>query len=503
MSGIPERKAVFLTQQRDMYALDHFIDPLIHHLGLRARAASFGSISQLGALNIWSEMKSKGWEMDIRALNDPKDIDTAINGEYDLIMMSMMDIGIDLVKELLRKSYDKRHQTILGGQGLTPIAAEFTEEFPGVSVVLGRAEGLISKIIDDYESQHQLEKEYRRPASFPHPLTNAVNETFTDERWSYISHPYYKSTRLKPFQLTDGCHQKCGFCTLAGSKVAVMPIDIAKRQLLQLKPDQGDVLFLVDHNLFVATEDYLQEIFDYINRLGLPWIGEGTIYQAINNKSLLKSMGKNCWAFLAGLEDISNDIQGSPVKNAMCADFPSILQQTRENKIPITWSLVCCKDYDTPQGYLKLAKFIKDNKLDVNIHMQTPRMGSALADDVVRHNRWYNGQTDSRLRDGAHLVYTPKSHDLDPKRSWKMNMAGYIWLKNKISSADWILTRLANNLNLGYKGDTPNNTFRYALSLFGIEIAADMLGGKRVKQMYPELTTDIEWYDRQWEKNSN
>ena len=242
-----------------------------------------------------------------------------------------------------------------------------------------------------------------------------------------------------------------------------------------------DILVVVDHNIFNLKRDQLLYFFNEINKKGVYWAGEGTIFQVIDDNELLVQMGKNCISMLCGLEDIEGNMSGSSVKSRMVKTFPNVLEKVRNAKLPITWSLVFPLENHTPQTYIETAAFIKKHQINVNLHLIQPRSGSVFSNQLKMEDRITD--FDSRSRDGSGLVYVPKNMSVDTA------IAGYIWLMNKVVSM--ALERFTRNLKYG---------LRYASALAILDVTAVGMSGVRLKSLHPKLAKKISWYEEQWKK---
>ncbi len=479
-----QERIAFFTQKQNTVAPDGTLGGF--DLPSFVRDMSVGNMPHLGAGIIMSEASSLGFETDLHPLSKVENIDwEEFARTYDLLMFSAIDRGVDDVRTVLRRNPKLQNRTVIGGQGISPITRELGEEFPQVTIVSGRAEGTVSQLLEDFRSQRGMDSIYRTSPD-KSDLRNFGEHPAMDPRFTFRDKKLFKGARLKPVELSTGCTQACEFCPISGEPITIKPLDVAIKEIEMMGLRRRDMLVLVDHNLFNLPRDYLTGLFNYIKNQGIFWVGEGTISQVIDQDKLLSLMASNCISLLCGLEDINSEFEGSPMKQKLSRNFPETLQRLRNVGLPVTWSLVFPLDSQTRKSYLKTADFVKRYKLNVNSHLLQPRYGSPLREQLLSENRLLSD--DSRLRDGIHLVFEPE------QMTGQEALAGYIWLKEKITSLPWLTERFRENLTTG--------GIRYAAALTAIELTADWMSVFRMKRMYPGLKDEIKRYEAEWKKRS-
>lgn len=394
-------------------------------------------------------------------------------------MLSAIDRGVDEVLEIIEKNPALEGRVVIGGQGITPISNEISNKYPGIAVFSGRADNAIGDLVTDYESGSLAGVYHSRDEV---NLANFLNHPSLGAETTFRSEPKFVKSRIKPIEVTTGCSQQCSFCTISGEKITKKPLDTFIKEIEMMGLRQHDILLFIDHNLFNLPRDELKHLFHYINQKNILWAGEGTISQVAQDDELLLQMGRNCVSFLSGLEDLDANYEGSPAKQKLVREFDQILKAVRTNGLPVTWSMVLGLDSHNEETFLRIADFTNRYQLNVNLHLIQPRNGSNFQQQLENEGRMR--QRDSRLRDSVRLVYEPK------KMSYERALAGTIWLKQFVSRTAF--KRLTNNFKIGGQ--------RYAFGLYLIETLADGLSSQRMKLMYPELHTEIAWYENEYQR---
>lgn len=469
-------KATILTQFNTQYSGD---TGLADSLSRRAASLTFNGIPHLGAGLLYSELTKAGFDTQIKPLTEPE-IARVGNENGSLVFMSAIDRGTDILVQAIKDYPGLAGRSIMGGQGISPVARELAQDHPEFAFYDGRADLDTQRLVDIYRAGG---------LSGYFINTNTVNlaqndsHPSNDPKYSFRNLKWFSNSRIKPIESVTGCTQKCRFCPIAGEDITKKSIDSMIKETELMGYRANDILLFVDHNMFNRTKSELMEIFNYLNSKHIYWAGEGTISQVYHDRELLKVMGKNCISFLSGLEDIEGNMEGAPAKEILVKNFSQVLSAVRKAKFPVTWSMVLGLDSHTPMTFINTARFIEEHNLDVNLHLIQPRNGSLFQKQLISEGRMLS--TDSRDRDGVHLVYKPKL------MSYEEAISGTIWLKNFVA-------RTANDR---FKKNVAIGGMRYATALFGIAKLADGLSSGRMMRLNPNLKKEIDHYEALYRKS--
>ncbi|HSL20131.1 MAG TPA: radical SAM protein [Vicinamibacterales bacterium] len=169
-------------------------------------------------------------------------------------------------------------------------AASFAE-----SVVVGEAEQLWPRVIDDY--RHQTPQKFYRQEGRP-PLRGAT----PDRR-------IFRGKRYLPIGLVEagrGCHFKCDFCavqTVFGARRTHRPADEILAEVASLARVRP-LIFFVDDNVTSSLAD-AKAFFRALIPLGVRWVSQASIDAAHDEEflDLLKRSG--CQGVLVGFESLN------------------------------------------------------------------------------------------------------------------------------------------------------------------------------------------------------
>lgn len=400
-----------------------------------AKNHTFGAIPHYGAGILASEAMSCGYSTDIKGLSDQKSLNRA--EEYSIIMVSGMDIGIDGVKDIVHQ-LNGRHNLVVGGIGPTMAADELRSEFPWLTIVCGEGEGLVQKFIHDFETQSQMAPIYTREN--PVNLADCEQEPYMQPKHDFKRLPHFRKAILKPVELSRGCIQGCDFCVTARQLISVKPLEAVKQEILHAKISRyRNILTFVDQNLFSCPQEYLQELFTFINSQGIYWVGEGTIFDSLNNEKLMRIMAQNCLSLLVGIEDFFNPIRGSTTKNYLQQNFTECVKRLRDYRMPILYSIIFGTDDQTPDIFHHTAEMVLKLGITPAVHIVTPRMGTPFFSKIIHEQRLID--TASSHRDHKHVVFTPK------KMTPQELLTGFIQFQRETYSYKQIVKRFIQNLH--------------------------------------------------------
>ena len=298
-----------------------------------------------------------------------------LNPSYDLVAITSYSAQIYEAYELAGRYKEAGIPVVIGG---THVIAEPEEaKRYADSVVIGEAEPLWPKIIEDFKSS-RLQPFYKEE----HPGTyDLVNSPMP--RYDLLEPKNYNRLTV---QTSRGCPHDCEFC--AGSKlfgsgfrqkpVALLVNEIKKIKEAWLKP----FIEFADDNTFVDkkwSKDFLEKLIP----LEIKWFAETDISVA-DDEELLKSMYRSgCYQLLIGLESTSKDsLDGIDVHNWKLKQLDRYLEaidRIQSNGISVNGCFIVGLDGDTPSIFRDIKDFIEKSKLlEAQATVLTPYPGTPL-----------------------------------------------------------------------------------------------------------------------------
>lgn len=274
-------------------------------------------------------------------------------------------------------------------------------------------------------------------------MSEFSNEPYCNDKIFESVRNLYGNNLLKVMELSRGCTEGCDFCPTARWSVSHIDINLAKRLIDRLEMKPWEAIFFVDQNMAVLPNEFLHQLFDYLNHKKIKWIGEGTITypNMLKDEELLKKMATGCLTFLAGIEDLGHVVRGSAVKSQLgsvdkLSDLTSYL---RDLRVPMLWSMIFGSDFQE-RGYgQEAANIVNKLKMNTSAHLVTPRPGTPLWDRLQNEDRIID--TESAKRNMRfNLVHKPTRMTRDEA------LQDFWDFQNVVYSTQAVLNRFGQNL---------------------------------------------------------
>jgi len=241
---------------------------------------------------------------------DEQIYDIDFNKNYDLAGISIMTANAPRGYRIAQRLKEKGTKIIFGGIHASVLPDEALKY--GDSVVIGEAEGIWQKVIEDFKNS-QLQKVYR-PGPFDLSRSPLPRRDLNLE-------PVIFGYKWPGFFTTRGCPYNCEFCSVSdifGRKIRHLPVVNVIKDIENAK---SKIFLNLDDNV-VGNPKYAKELFQALAPLKIEWGGQSTINIA-SDKELLKLCYKSgCRGLFIGVESISK--KGS-------AGFKKTLKTIEEN----------------------------------------------------------------------------------------------------------------------------------------------------------------------------
>ncbi len=351
-----------------------------------------------------------------------KDID--FNKQYDLAGISIMTANAPRGYQIAQKLKEKGTKIVFGGIHASVLPEEVLKF--GDSVVVGEAEGVWHKVLEDFKN-NKLQKIYR-PGPFDLSKSPLPRRDLNLE-------PVILGYKWPGFFTTRGCPYNCEFCSVSdifGKRIRHLPIS----QVIRDIENAGSKIFLnLDDNV-VGNPRYAKELFQALAPLKIEWGGQSTINIARDTELLKWCYKSGCRGLFIGVESIST--KGS-------AGFQKTLKTIQENLDAVKRiqdagilfhpSFVFGLDDDAEDIFQKTLDFLyKAQITTATFNILTPYPGTRLYQRLKNEGRlltedWgkYNHST---------VVFKPKNMTVDEL------IEGYHFLKKEFYSISNICKRI-------------------------------------------------------------
>ena len=301
---------------------------------------------------------------------------------YDLVAITAFTQQATRAYEIARIFREKDIKVVMGGIHATTLPNEAGLYVD--SVVVGEAENLWPKLIDDFR-ENRLSPQYS-------------SRWEVDLKKSPI--PKYELLAEKPYkiiwlQTTRGCPHDCSFCCASriyGSQYRHKHIDQVLEEIRLIKKiKKHSLIGFADDNL-LCDKEYSEKFLERIVDVKIRWIGQSDISIA-KNESLLRLIKKSgCVALFIGFESIIEEnlkgLDSSDWKMRQLSNYGDYIRSIQNNGIGIIGTFIVGFDNDDDTIFEKLTDFITGNRLaGAQIAALTPFPGTRMRDELQHEGR--------------------------------------------------------------------------------------------------------------------
>ena len=309
------------------------------------------------------------------------------------------------------------------------------------AVVIGEAEGVWEKILDDIESGN-LQERYHEPNP---DLDRYIPKDFStlDKKRMY---------NLVPLQTSRGCPYNCDFCCVTdifGKKITLIPV---KHIVRDIEESGARNFIFLDDNI-IGNQKYARELFTALIPLKIRWVGQSSISFARNIEIMELAKKSGCKGLFIGLESVLETNTNKYKKLKSLEDTQQSIKKMLKMGILIQASVIFGFDEDTHETFGETIKFLVKNRISLaSINALTPYPGTRVFENFketgrLLHEKW-------EYYDHHTVVFQPKN--MTPLEL----QIGKIKAKSDFSKILSIAVRILGNLrmpafylavNLGYR----------------------------------------------------
>ncbi len=341
-----------------------------------------------------------------------------------------------------RRSFAQRGiPVVLGGPHITLIPEDAQPHAD--AIVVGYAEETWPQLLRDFVAGQMQPRYDQSPglslAGMPFPRRDLM------KRGSYITTHVFEATRA--------CIHRCDFCvvpTAWGSKPLFKPVD---EVVADIRQHYAKRIIFIDLNL-ISDRDYAADLFEALIPLKVSWFGLSTVLLAKDRLLLELAARVGCSGLLMGFESITPANLKESKKGFNSPDvYKELTALLHQYKITLMACFTFGMDHDTPDVFLKTAKFAVDAAIDLpRFAIVTPFPNTGLykrldAEGRILTRNW-------ELYDAQHVVFQPAQMSVAElyaghEQAWKY---AYAWgniakrfLGARIQVPVWTVA------NLGYR----------------------------------------------------
>lgn len=362
-----------------------------------------------------------------------------LDAECDVVGISCMTSNAYRGYRIADAFREKGKIVIMGGVHPSILPDEALEH--ANAVVVGEAEGVWEKILEDIES-NKLKRIYHEP--------NPNLDRYIPKDFSSL--PKKRAFSLIPLQTTRGCPYDCDFCCVSeifGKKITHIPVEHVVKDI----EVSGARNFIILDDNVISNPKYARELFKALIPLNIRWVGQSSISFARDIELMKLAKKSGCKGLFIGLESVVETNNQKFKKLKSLEDTIESMKLILKMGIFIQASVIFGFDEDTHETFGQTVKFLRKNRLTLaSINALTPYPGTRLYEEF---------KDDGRLLHEKWEYYDHHTVVFQPKNMTPLELQiGKIKAKTAFSSIPSIIERTRGNLrtpgiylvaNLGYR----------------------------------------------------
>ncbi len=343
--------------------------------------------------------------------------------EADLVGISVMTFLAPRAYEIAREFRSRGVKVVLGG--IHPTAMPEEAKANADSVVVGEAEGLWERLIQDFK-KGELKPFYRQTGlpsleNLPHPRRDLLKSD------AYLT--------VNCLQASRGCPFGCEFCSVTnffGNTYRLRPIKDVVKELESMPP--GYTVF-VDDNI-AGNRKYSMELFEAIKPMGLNWGGQSSLKLADDPELLEKAVGSGCTALFLGIESLSQENLKKVKKGFNRVEkYKESIKKFLDHGINVTAGIIFGFDGDDESVFERTVEFLEENRVTLSTPaILTPLPGTPFYRQMEKEGRIFDRNFEHY--DGRHATFYPKL--MSPETLQE----GYYWVNHRLFSIPSIVKRV-------------------------------------------------------------
>lgn len=350
-----------------------------------------------------------------------------LDADADLVGISCMTANAPRAYHLAKEFKKRGKKVVLGGVHPTLLPNEALGYAD--SVVVGEAEGVWEKVLEDFR-EGTLQRIYHHPK----PSLDR-----------YIPLKFRKLTKKRlfniiPIMTTRGCPYDCEFCCVSnifGKEIRHYPVSNVVRDI---EESRGKTYIFLDDNI-IGKPHYAKELFKAITPYKIKWVGQASI-SFVHDVELMKlAADSGCTALFFGLESVAESQLKTMRKSIKeIKGIEDAIKRVKDFGIHFHASMVFGFDGDTREIFPETLDFLERNKIGTaSFNILTPYPGTRIYEQLKKEGRLLT--TDWKYYDHSTVVFQPKN--MSPYEL----QTGEIRTKREFTKIASILRRLPGNLS--------------------------------------------------------
>jgi radical SAM superfamily enzyme YgiQ (UPF0313 family) len=333
----------------------------------------------------------------------------------DFVGISTLTLNAPHAYKLADVFRERGVPVLMGGMHPSALPDEALEHCD--AVVVGEAEDIFSKVLDDF-SRGSMRGIYRGGlvdiAKVPGPRLDLLQQSHREI--------------LQPVQATRGCPNNCEFCSVTpffGHQYRLRPISAVVAEIeAMLEYGRSDIIFFVDDNI-AGRPDYAKELFKSLIPLKIRWASFSSVAMASDREVMELARKSGCIELFIGFESIYQENLDLAGKNWVRTDMmKEYIRVFHDHGIIVEGAFIFGHDYDPKDVFRKSVDFIQATGIQIPVFgILTPYPATRLRARLEREGRLLPEASDYRRYDASHVLFRPA------KMSPEELEEGFLWTK--------------------------------------------------------------------------
>lgn len=397
------------------------VRPCSHKLRIKGKSPKEenGAHTKVPAWGLTSvaSLTPPGWDISIA---DELYEDVSFDDRPDVVGITVMSVAMAYRAYEIGDHYRKKGvPVVMGGMHASAMPNEHLEHAD--AVLVGEAEGLWSKVLDDC-AHNKMRGIYERETlhdlkGLPHPRLDLIKNKHKFTVWQFV-------------QAGRGCPFSCEFCSISAfwKKFRKRPVDEVIEEMKCLDPNQ--TFWMLDE--FVGVDpNYYKELFEKMIPLKFKRWACQTGVKVADDPELMDLFQKSgCKHVYLGFETPNlESLTGHGKRhNSDPKSYIETVKKFHKRGMLVQAGFVFGLDNDDPATFKKTQKFVEKSKVDIlQFNLLYPYPGTPLRERFIRENRLTSNDFDNYLWNGINFIPTKMTQD-------ELNK-GYLWIFKK--NAGW------------------------------------------------------------------
>lgn len=296
------------------------------------------------------------------------------NSDAPIIAISIMTPSAVRGYQIADIFRERGKRIIIGGVHATVLPEEAKHH--AHSVVVGEADRIWPKILDDYKNG-KLKEFY-----YPERISNL--DTVPKPRLDMCNRNYAKNNLV---QIGRGCPFNCDFCSVSktfGQKYRHKSIAKILEEIESLDTDR---FWFVDDNIGIDAA-FAKDLFRELVPLNVRWSSQASIVLAQDDELLRLAAESGCTALFIGFESSRQQNLKSIHKPHIAQTYREVVKKLHDSGIFVIGAFIFGFDNEDRTCFQRTVDFIKYCDIDlVQLSVLTPYPGTRLFDKMVQQKR--------------------------------------------------------------------------------------------------------------------